>query len=53
MRFALTEGKAAIAELVRSFVLEPSPKTNIPMKYSKSGIMKPDGGMWLKLTPRT
>jgi len=52
MRFALTEGKAAIAELVKSFVLAPTTKTLIPMEYSKTAAMKPANGMWLKLTPR-
>lgn len=47
MRFALTEVKLAIAELVNSFYIQPSSKTSIPMKYQNSGSLKPKDGMWL------
>jgi len=52
MRFAITEGKAAIAQLIHNFVLEPTKRTTIPMKYLTNGSLKPIDGMWLKVTPR-
>jgi cytochrome P450 len=52
MRFALTEAKLAFAHLIHNFKLEPSAKTLIPMKLAFSFNMKPDGDMWLKLSPR-
>jgi len=53
MRFALTEVKVAIAELVRHFRIEPSKKTLIPMKYMNTNSLKPEGGMWVSLHRRT
>jgi len=53
MRFALTEVKVALANLVRHFNIEPSQKTVIPMKFANTGSLKPDGGMWLALHKRT
>jgi cytochrome P450 len=53
MRFALMEGKACLAHLFHKFKIEPSSKTMIPLKYSKSAAFKPEGGMWLKITPRS
>lgn len=49
MRFALAEVKVAIAHLVHNFMIEPSKKTLIPMKFSKASSLKPDGGMFLAL----
>ena len=51
MRFALTNAKMAIANIVHNFVLEPSAKTLIPMKFSKHSSLKPES-MFLKLIPR-
>ncbi|CAG7727547.1 unnamed protein product [Allacma fusca] len=53
MRFALTEAKAAIAHLVYNFKVEPSEKTQIPVKLSnKTTIKKPVDGMWLSFQSR-
>jgi cytochrome P450 family 6 len=52
MRFALVEGKAAVAHLVLNFKLSPSSQTLIPMKFSTKGLMKPANGMWLNLEAR-
>jgi cytochrome P450 len=53
MRFALMEAKAAIAHLVYNFKIEPSPKTEIPVKLSnKTTIKKPANGMWLRFHTR-
>ncbi|XP_035706595.1 cytochrome P450 9e2 isoform X2 [Folsomia candida] len=49
MRFALAEVKVAISHLVHNFRIEPSKKTLIPMKFSKSNSLKPQGGMFLGL----
>jgi len=53
MRFALTEVKVAIANLIRNFRVEPSKKTLIPMKFMNTNSLKPEGGMWLALHKRT
>jgi len=50
MRFALTEARVAVAQLVHNFNIQPSKKTLIPMVYDKSGSIKPKGGMYLALT---
>ena len=52
MRFALTNAKMAIASLVDNFVLEPSAKTTIPVKILNATSLKPDGGIFLKVTAR-
>ena len=52
MRFALTEVKLAIAQLVRHFTIEPSKRTLIPMVYQNAGSLKPKDGMWLSLKKR-
>lgn len=51
-RFAIIEGKAAVAHLVLNFKLSPGKKTQIPVKFSTKGIFKPENGMWLHLDPR-
>ncbi|ODM95120.1 Cytochrome P450 9e2 [Orchesella cincta] len=38
MRFALVVSKAAIAQLVRFFIIEPTPKTPVPMQIKPIGI---------------
>ncbi|XP_021957567.1 cytochrome P450 9e2 [Folsomia candida] len=53
MRFALTEVKLAIAQLVHNFDIEPSKRTPIPMKFENASSLKPKGGMWLALKRRT
>lgn len=51
-RFALTECKTIIAHLTYNFKFEPSAKTEMPPKFALSGSLKPEGGMWLKVSPR-
>ena len=51
-RFAIMEGKTAIAHLVRNFRIDPCSKTTVPMEYAISPVMKPKHGMWLKLSLR-
>ncbi|CAL8117832.1 unnamed protein product [Orchesella dallaii] len=53
MRFALIEVKAVIATLVYNFKLEPGTNTEIPVKMSNSSTLKPENGMWLKISPRS
>jgi len=52
MRFALVEGKAALAHLVLKFRLEPSASTTIPLKFASKLALKPENGLWLKITAR-
>ncbi|XP_035716599.1 cytochrome P450 9e2 isoform X1 [Folsomia candida] len=52
MRFALTEVKLVIAQLVHNFEIEPSKRTLIPMEYQNGASLKPKGGMWLALKRR-
>lgn len=52
MRFALANVKMALANLVDHFVLEPSAKTLIPMRFSNTSSLKPVGGMSLKVKQR-
>jgi cytochrome P450 len=52
MRFALIEGKAAVARLIHKFKIEPSQKTEIPVKVGRITGFKPDGGMYLNLKRR-
>ena len=52
MRFALVEGKAALAHLVLKFHLEPSSTTTIPLKFASKLALKPENGLWLKIVAR-
>ena len=52
MRFALTNAKMAIANLVDNFSFEPSAKTAIPAKLANTSSLKPKGGLFLKVSPR-
>jgi len=51
MRFALAEGKAALAHLILDFKLQPGSETQIPIKFTKAN-MKPEGGLWLDIQSR-
>jgi cytochrome P450 family 9 len=51
-RFALTEGKAAIAHLVLNFSFEPCEKTMIPLVFASSSPLKPTDNTPLRLKPR-
>lgn len=53
MRFALTEVKLAIAQLVHNFDIQPSKRTMIPMEFQNAGSLKPKDGMWLALKRRS
>jgi hypothetical protein len=53
MKFALTEVKLAIAQLVHNFTIEPSKKTLIPMIYQNNASLKPTDGMFLSLKKRS
>jgi len=53
MRFALIEGKAAVAHIVHSFLVEPTEKTPLPMRADAGSLqLLPPKGLELKLTPR-
>ncbi|XP_037827149.1 uncharacterized protein LOC119615139 [Lucilia sericata] len=53
MRFALTQGKAAIVELVRNFNIKPNPKTRSDNLLDKTEfISRIEGGVWLDFEPR-
>ena len=53
MTFALVEIKTAIVHLLRSFKLLPCEKTTIPVKFSKTSLMKPEGNeIWVRLEAR-
>ncbi|XP_023721499.2 medium-chain acyl-CoA ligase ACSF2, mitochondrial [Cryptotermes secundus] len=52
-RSALMEAKIALVQLLSCFNLKVVPKTPIPIKISKSGlVMTVDGGFWLGLQQR-
>ena len=53
MRFALTNVKMAIANLVDNFVFEPSTKTTIPVKFANTTTLQPKDEIFLKATPRS
>jgi len=53
MRFAQLEVKIAVYEIVKNFVIEPSAKTPIPVKFAATGTVTPLGGMWLQFKPRS
>jgi cytochrome P450 family 9 len=52
-RFALMEAKAILFHLLTRFSFEVSVRTQIPLKYSKSGFsVRPEKGFWIALKPR-
>uniref|UniRef100_A0A1B0CWX6 Cytochrome n=1 Tax=Lutzomyia longipalpis TaxID=7200 RepID=A0A1B0CWX6_LUTLO len=52
-RFALMELKSILYYLVLNFKLEPTEKTQIPLKFAKSfGTIKSEHGIYLQLRPR-
>lgn len=52
MRLALLEVKMAIVTLLQRYKIEPSDKLQIPPKISKTIVVKPAEGIWVKLTKR-
>ncbi len=53
MKIARLEMKVFIFNVVRSFRVEPSEKTPVPLVQAKDHIAKVKGGNWLKLIPRS
>ncbi|CAG7731689.1 unnamed protein product [Allacma fusca] len=51
-RFALTEAKIAMAQLILNFKLEPCEKTVTPMVLANQALIKPRDNICLKVTPR-
>ncbi|XP_055619255.1 probable cytochrome P450 9f2 [Toxorhynchites rutilus septentrionalis] len=52
-RLALMEVKSIIYYLVKEFRLEPTEKTQIPLRLTKKmSTLAPEGGVWLELNPR-
>lgn len=50
MKLALAEVKMAIVRLLQHVRIQRSPEFNNPPKYSTKGsIMRPEGGLWVKL----
>ncbi|KAJ6638130.1 putative cytochrome P450 28a5, partial [Pseudolycoriella hygida] len=50
MRFALTQSKAAVAEILRNFEVTVSPKTQEPLVLDpKAFLLLPIGGLWINL----
>lgn len=48
MRFALTQSKAAVAEILRNFEVTVNPKTKEPLVLDpKSFSVLPIGGLWV------
>lgn len=53
MRFAFMEMKATLASLVMRYDLEPSEKTEIPLKIERTMLLyAPKNGVWLRLKKR-
>ncbi|CAG7729180.1 unnamed protein product [Allacma fusca] len=51
-RFALSETKVAVAQLILNFKLEPCKKTVIPIVLANQGPLKPEDNICMKVTPR-
>lgn len=53
MRLAILIVKMAIVTLLQRYKIEPSEKLQIPPKISKTVIVRPEDGMWLKFIKRS
>ncbi|NWR68129.1 CP3A9 protein, partial [Bucorvus abyssinicus] len=53
MRFALLSLKVAIAILLQHFTFQTCKETQIPLKISSQGLLRPEKPIILKLVPRT
>ncbi|NXJ82888.1 CP3AL protein, partial [Trogon melanurus] len=53
MRFALLTLKVAIAILLQHFTFQTCKETQIPLKLSSKGLLRPEKPIILKLVPRT
>ncbi|CAG7640967.1 unnamed protein product [Allacma fusca] len=51
-RFALSEAKVAVAQLILNFKLEPCKRTVIPMVLANQVTLKPGDDICMKVTPR-
>jgi cytochrome P450 family 6 len=50
-RFGLMQSKIGITKLIKNFVIQPSEKTQIPIKFNLGNpLMAPENGMWLRFT---
>nr|XP_018904207.1 PREDICTED: probable cytochrome P450 6a20 [Bemisia tabaci]XP_018904208.1 PREDICTED: probable cytochrome P450 6a20 [Bemisia tabaci] len=53
LRFAFMEMKAAIASLVMKYDIQPSEKTEVPLKFARTNLATAAAnGIWLNWTPR-
>nr|XP_018896567.1 PREDICTED: cytochrome P450 6k1-like isoform X1 [Bemisia tabaci] len=52
MRFAYMEMKLCLAQFLEKFHVSPCIKTTIPLRYSKSFLLRPEGGLWLGVSSR-
>ncbi|PNF19766.1 Cytochrome P450 9e2 [Cryptotermes secundus] len=53
-RFALMTTKIAMVHLIKDFCLQPSMKTDVPLKFSKfSTFLKAENGVWLNIKRNT
>ncbi|XP_070493939.1 uncharacterized protein [Chironomus tepperi] len=51
MRFGLMQSKIGITKIIKNFVVQPSEKTQIPIKFSLGNpLLAPEKGMWLRFT---
>jgi cytochrome P450 family 6 len=54
MRFGLMQAKVGLASLLSKYQISVSEKTPIPLvRDTKSFILAPRGGMWLKIKSRS
>jgi cytochrome P450 family 6 len=50
-RFGVMQSKMVITKLIKNFVIQPSEKTQIPLKLNlHCPLMAPEKGIWLRLT---
>ena len=50
-RFGLMQSKIGITKLIQNFIIQPSEKTQIPIKLNLGNpLLAPENGMWLKFT---
>lgn len=51
MRFGLMQSKMGITKIIKNFIVTPTKKTPIPVKFVPANpFLAPVGGMWLNLT---
>lgn len=52
MRFVYMEMKLCLAQFLEKFHVSPCIKTTIPLRYSKSFLLRPEEGLWLGVSSR-